>query len=239
MTAPTYNQALFEMASQSLAELARTAEQKAGKRTPAQESHFLCTWMADSLKEKRFSRLVMEDLKDWVQLGRTLGAGADLKGLLERIMSQYERAMAEPTGLGSRLAALLAELSAEGWLVITDSEVSAKLRLQSGGQPSLIISASEYQGHIEAGELIKPLTLYVRGDEARLARAAFAHRLLLSQGNKKDHPGQAPQGLPAGAGQRTASAGAAGRPLNGVCSICLRPRPGAGVFYGRGAGWQA
>ncbi|MDF5705936.1 DUF2913 family protein [Aeromonas hydrophila subsp. hydrophila] len=185
MTAPTYNQALFEMASQSLAELARTAEQKAGKRTPAQESHFLCTWMADSLKEKRFSRLVMEDLKDWVQLGRTLGAGADLKGLLERIMGQYERAMAEPIGLGSRLATLLAELAAEGWLVITDSEVSAKLRLQSGGQPSLIISASEYQGHIKAGELVKPLTLYVRGDEARLARAVFDYRLLLSQGNKK------------------------------------------------------
>ena len=32
---------------------------------------------------------------------------------------------------------------------------------------------------------LSPLTLYVRGDEARLARAAFAHRLLLSQGNKK------------------------------------------------------
>ncbi|MGS3152409.1 DUF2913 family protein [Aeromonas sanarellii] len=185
MTPPTYNQALLEMASQSLAELARTGAQKAGKRTPAQESHFLCTWMADSLKEKRFSRLVMADLKAWVQLGRTLGAGADLKGLLERIIRQYERAMAEPTGLGGRLAALLDELAAEGWLVITDSEVSAKLRLQSGGQPSLIISASEYQDHIEAGELVKPLTLYVRGDEARLAQAAFSHGLLLSQGNKK------------------------------------------------------
>lgn len=185
MTPPTYNQALLEMASQSLAELARTGAQKAGKRTPAQESHFLCTWMADSLKEKRFSRLVMEDLKAWVQLGRTLGAGADLKGLLERIIRQYERAMAEPSGQGGRLAALLAELAAEGWLVITDSEVSAKLRLQSGGQPSLIISASEYQDHIEAGELVKPLTLYVRGDEARLAQAAFSHGLLLSQGNKK------------------------------------------------------
>jgi len=185
MTPPTYNQALLEMASQSLAELARTGAQKAGKRTPAQESHFLCTWMADSLKEKRFSRLVMEDLKAWVQLGRTLGAGADLKGLLERIIRQYERAMAEPTGLGGRLAALLAELEAAGWLVLTSSEVNAKLRLQSGGQPSLIISASEYQGHIEAGELTRSLTLYVRGDEARLAQAAFSHGLLLSQGNKK------------------------------------------------------
>ncbi|WP_421273130.1 DUF2913 family protein [Aeromonas taiwanensis] len=185
MTLPTYNQALFDMASQSLAELARTAAQKSGKRTPAQESHFLCTWMADSLKEKRFSRLVMEDLKAWVQLGRTLGAGADLKGLLERIVSQYERAMAEPVQLGTRLADLLAELEAAGWLVLTTSEVNAKLRLQSGGQSSLIISASEYQGHIEAGELVKPLTLYVRGDERVLAEAAFARGLLLSQGNKK------------------------------------------------------
>ncbi|MEL3926083.1 DUF2913 family protein [Aeromonas enteropelogenes] len=185
MTLPTYNQALLEMASQSLAELARTAAQKAGKRTPAQESHFLCSWMAESLKEKRFSRLVMEDLKEWVQLGRTLGAGADLKGLLERIVSQYERAMAAPTQLGTRLNALLAELAAAGWLVITESEINAKLRLQSGGQPSLIISASEYGEHIEDGELTRPLTLYVRGDEQLLAQAAFTHALLLSQGNKK------------------------------------------------------
>jgi hypothetical protein len=52
------------------------------KRTPAQESHFLCTWMADFLKEKRFSRLVMEDLKTWVQLGRTLGPGPISRGCL-------------------------------------------------------------------------------------------------------------------------------------------------------------
>lgn len=185
MTTPTYNQALFDMASQSLAELARTGEQKAGQRTPAQESHFLCTWMADSLKEKRFSRLVMEDLKTWIQQGRTLGAGADLKGLLERIVCQYGRAMRDPAGLGTRLAALLAELEEAGWLVFTDVEVDAKLRLQGQGQSSLVISRREYEEHIEGGELIKPLTLYVRGDEARLAAAAFAQGLLLSQGNKK------------------------------------------------------
>jgi hypothetical protein len=173
------------MATQSLAELARTAEQKAGKRTPAQESHFLCTWMADSLKEKRFSRLVMEDLKGWIQQGRTLGAGADLKGLLERIVCQYGRAMAVPEQLGARLATLLAELEEAGWLVFTDSELDAKLRLLSQGQSSLVISASEYQGHIAEGELLKPLVLYVRGDEKQLAQAAFAQGLLLSQGDKK------------------------------------------------------
>ncbi|WP_262110780.1 DUF2913 family protein [Aeromonas sp. Marseille-Q5825] len=180
-----YNQALLDMATQSLAELARTAEQKAGKRTPAQESHFLCTWMADSLKEKRFSRLVMEDLKAWVQLGRTLGAGADLKGLLSRIVCQYGRAMAEPGQLGVRLATLVAELESAGWLVFTDSELSAKQRLLSQGQSSLVISASEYRSHIEGGELVKPLTLYVRGDEKQLAQAAFKQGLLLSQGDKK------------------------------------------------------
>lgn len=180
-----YNQALLDMASQSLAELARTAEQKAGKRTPAQESHFLCTWMADSLKEKRFSRLVMEDLKGWIQQGRTLGAGADLKGLLERIVSQYGRALQDQAPLGNRLIALVGELTDAGWLVFTDAEVNAKLRLQGQGQSSLVISASEYQGHVADGELIKPITLYVRGDEQRLAQAAVRHGLLLSQGNKK------------------------------------------------------
>lgn len=188
-----YNQALLDMASQSLAELARTAELKAGKRTPAQESHFLCTWMADSLKEKRFSRLVMEDLKGWIQQGRTLGAGADLKGLLERIQSQVGRAVAEPSRLGAKLAALVAELQEAGWLVLTDTEIeakseaqrSAKLRLLGQGQSSLVISAGVYQGHIEGGELLKPITLYVRGDEQWLAQGAVRHGLLLSQGDKK------------------------------------------------------
>ena len=185
MTPPNYNQALLDMATQSLAELARTAEQKAGKRTPAQESHFLCTWMADSLKEKRFSRLVMEDLKGWIQQGRTLGAGADLKGLLERIAFQYARAQADSQQLGTKLATMLAELESAGWLVFTDSEVSAKLRLQGQGQSSLVISSREYGEHLVQGELIKPLTLYARCDETQLVEAAFRHGLLLSQGNKK------------------------------------------------------
>lgn len=185
MTLPNYNQALLDMATQSLAELARTAEQKAGKRTPAQESHFLCTWMADSLKEKRFSRLVMEDLKGWIQQGRTLGAGADLKGLLERIAFQYARTQADSQQLGTKLAAMLAELESAGWLVFTDSEVSAKLRLQGQGQSSLVISSREYGEHLVQGELVKPLTLYARCDETQLAEAAFRHCLLLSQGNKK------------------------------------------------------
>ena len=93
--------------------------------------------------------------------------------------------MTNPQQLGAKLAALLEELSAAGWLVLTESEVNAKLRLQSGGQASLVVSHSEYEGHIEDGELVKPLTLYVRGDEKVLAEAAFKHGLLLSQGNKK------------------------------------------------------
>ena len=142
------------MASQSLAELARTAEQKAGKRTPAQESHFLCTWMADSLKEKRFSRLVMEDLKDWVQLGRTLGAGADLKGLLERIMSQYERAMAEPT---ARQPAGRPVGRARGRGLVSDyrqrGERQAASAIGRSAEPHH--QRQRVSGHIEAGELIR------------------------------------------------------------------------------------
>jgi hypothetical protein len=56
--------------------------------------------------------------------------------------------MHEPVQLGAPADLLLA-LEGAGWLVFTDSELNARQRLLSQGQSSLIISASEYQGHIE------------------------------------------------------------------------------------------
>ncbi|MFM4720432.1 DUF2913 family protein [Aeromonas bivalvium] len=178
----TYNQALLEMASASLAELARTGAGRA-PRTQAQESHFLSLWLADSLKEKRFSRLVMEDLKGWVQQARTQGAGADLKGLLSRIVRHYSQAARE--GLGARLMALLDECEQAGWQRITEYALDGKARLASQGQASIVICAAKLASALAGDELVAPLTLYVRGDEQQLARFAQCHGLLIGQGNKK------------------------------------------------------
>ncbi|WP_413702098.1 DUF2913 family protein [Psychromonas sp. KJ10-10] len=62
----------------------------------------------------------------------------------------------------------------------TDLVVGKKLNRHSGGANSLIICAEEYSKCFdEEGILIKPISLYVRGDLPELVEYAFAQNLLL------------------------------------------------------------
>lgn len=185
MNSQTYNQAVLELALAGLADLTASAQTKKAQRTPAQESHFLCNWMVESLKEKRFSKLVADDLTAWIRLARSQGAGAELKRLLERIVFQYQTVEKSEAALGTALNAMLDTLKQADWLVFTDTEISTKLKLDGDGQSSLVIDAKELAQHIKDGQLIKPINLYVRADEQQLTRIALSHGLLLSQGNKK------------------------------------------------------
>jgi hypothetical protein len=181
----TYNQAMLILAQAGLEALASSASRHKAKRTPAQESHFLCNWMVESLKEKRFSKLVADDLTQWIRDARTQGAGAQLPDLLTRIERQYQVATSKTQGLGDALARLIEAMRGLDWLVITDSDIDTKLKLDGQGQSSLIISAKALNGHIKNSELIKPINLYLRGDENVLAQQALAQGLIVSQGNKK------------------------------------------------------
>ncbi|QYK13855.1 DUF2913 family protein [Shewanella rhizosphaerae] len=184
MTEQSYNQALVALAQAGLADLAARNANPGSIKTPAAESHFLCNWMVQSLKERRFSKLVADDLTRWIREGRSKGAGAQLPQLLQRIENQYLPAM-ENAEVGQSLQALIADLEAQGWLVILDCEVSGKLRLDSDGQNSLVISVEQYEQHLVEGKLIKSITLYMRADEQLIAQYAVKHALLLSQGDKK------------------------------------------------------
>ncbi|GIU04233.1 DUF2913 family protein [Shewanella morhuae] len=185
MNSQTYNQVVLELAIAGLADLTASAQTKKAQRTPAQESHFLCNWMVESLKEKRFSKLVADDLTAWIRLARSQGAGAELKHLLERIVYQYQAIEKTEPALGIGLNAMLEELKQAQWLVFTDTDITAKLKLDGDGQSSLVIDAKEFSQHIKDDQLIKPINLYVRADEQQLTRIALSHGLLLSQSNKK------------------------------------------------------
>ncbi|ACK45783.1 MULTISPECIES: DUF2913 family protein [Shewanella] len=185
MNSQTYNQAVLELALAGLADLTASAQTKKAQRTSAQESHFLCNWMVESLKEKRFSKLVADDLTAWIRLARSQGAGAELKRLLERIVHQYQTVETSEQALGTALNAMIETLKQAEWLVFTDTEISAKLKLDGDGQSSLVIDAKEFNQHIKDNQLVKPINLYVRADEQTLTRIALSHGLLLSQGNKK------------------------------------------------------
>jgi len=180
----SYNQAIMELAQAGIAALDHRSASKSAVNTPAAESHFICSWMATSLKERRFSKLMAPELTNWVRDGRSKGADAQLTHLLRRINSQYQ-ALESDTALGTALKSMLSELETENWLVILDAEVTTKLKLDGNGQSSLIISVDQFEGHIQDGELIKPISVYVRSDEQVLAKMAAKHGLLFSQGNKK------------------------------------------------------
>lgn len=185
MNSQTYNQVVLELAIAGLADLTASAQTKKAQRTPAQESHFLCNWMVESLKEKRFSKLVADDLTAWIRLARSQGAGAELKHLLERIVYQYQAIEQTEPALGIGLNAMLEELKQAQWLVFTDTDITVKLKLDGDGQSSLVIDAKEFSQHIKDNQLVKPINLYVRADEQQLTRIALSHGLLLSQSNKK------------------------------------------------------
>lgn len=185
MNSQTYNQVVLELAIAGLADLTASAQTKKAQRTPAQESHFLCNWMVESLKEKRFSKLVADDLTAWIRLARSQGAGAELKHLLERIVYQYQAIEQTEPALGIGLNAMLEELKQAQWLVFTDTDLTVKLKLDGDGQSSLVIDAKEFNQHIKDNQLVKPINLYVRADEQQLTRIALSHGLLLSQSNKK------------------------------------------------------
>ncbi|ABV86245.1 DUF2913 family protein [Shewanella pealeana] len=181
----TYNQAVLEFAIAGLEALSEASAKSSSVRTPAAESHFLCSWMVTALKQRTFSKLVADDLTLWIRQGRSMGAGAELKMLLEKIKAQYSYISDKQAGLGQSLNAMLTELEGQEWIVITDQEVTKKLKLDSDGCNSLVISDEQYSQRIEGDEIIKPITLYVRADETEFAQIAYRHDLLLSPGNKK------------------------------------------------------
>ena len=180
----SYNQALIEITQAGLAALEERSKSKNVVNTAAAESHFLCNWMVQALKERRFSKLIAKELTQWIRDARSMGAAAQLTSVLQRIEEQY-LAAAQNQAVGTSLNAMLSELKENDWVIILDSAVTTKLKLDSSGLNSVVISVDQYDGHIDGDKLTKAITLYVRANEQELARIAAKHGLLLSQGNKK------------------------------------------------------
>lgn len=181
----SYNQAILIFANAGLAALAGSADTSSSLKTPAGESHFLCSWMVTALKKRSFSKLLADDLTFWIRQARSMGANAELKLLLQKISQQYTYIADKQQGLGLSLKTMLTELEGSNWLTITDQEVTQKLKLNGDGRSSIIISEEQLTQRIVGGELIKPIMLYVRAPEQEFAEIAYKHNLLIGSGKKK------------------------------------------------------
>lgn len=185
----TYNQAILAVAEAAQIALAESAAKQKAKRTSAQESHFLCAWLVEMFKVKRFPKIVANDISGWITLARSKGAGAMLPQLFDAIATQYREVEKPAISQHQAVQELLAELETDDWFVIADSafsnEPKTKLKLAGNGQSSLVVCEDQLAQHFEGDKLTKALPIYVRGDEKHFAQKALDKGLLVSPGNKK------------------------------------------------------
>lgn len=179
-----FSQEIYKLIDSALTELA--ASQKSG-RTPKNslsEAHYLAAWVTTALKSKRFDAIVFATLKNWQKQARSLGKNAGLKEQFIYLEKCYSRVLDSDKQVQAvnieQLNRLYTDLSDNNWMVNTDLEVGDKLNRHSGGLDSLIVCAEKISSSFdEQGVLVKPLSLYVRGNQQTIIDFAFAENLLL------------------------------------------------------------
>ena len=179
-----FSQEIYKLIDCALTELAAS---QAAKRTPKNalnEAHYLGAWVTTAMKKKRFDPLVLTTLQGWQKQARSLGKNAGLKTQFIYLQKCYSQILnadkhVQPVRI-EQLNKLYAQLTAEQWMVSTDLSVGERLNRHSGGKESLIVCAEKISSCFdEQGLLIKPLSLYVRGNQKTIIDLAFAENLLL------------------------------------------------------------
>ncbi|MCG6200883.1 DUF2913 family protein [Psychromonas antarctica] len=179
-----FSQEIYTLINDALTEL--TASQASGRtpHNPLSEAHYLGAWVTNAMKKKRFDAIVLATLKGWQRQARSFGKDAGLKEQFLFLQNCYNQVLdvdkqVQPVHL-AQLKQLFTILSDKQWMVTTDLEVGEKLNRHSGGKESLIVCAQQLSNHFdEQGILIKPLSLYVRGNQQTIVDLAFTQDLLL------------------------------------------------------------
>lgn len=179
-----FSQEIYNLLHLALAEL--KASQKSG-RTPhnsLNEAHYLGAWITTAIKQKRFDSILLNTLKKWQSKARSLGKNSGLKEqfiYLERCYNQILDADKKIQVVKhSQFDAFFKALRAEQWMLTTDCVVLDKMNCHSAGKSSLVVCQKQMTEHFnDQGELIKSISLYIRGDSQGVVNIAFAENLLL------------------------------------------------------------
>ncbi|MGF1737777.1 DUF2913 family protein [Photobacterium satsumensis] len=180
----TFYQEIYKVVSQGLQELVDS--QQAGKtpKNPVSETLYLNAWVTKVIKQQRYDHVVAKTLVAWQKQARSMGKNAQLKSQFEQIKACYEGIPHEGeianTLSDAQLTALYEQLEEQDWLVTTEHEVNRKVTHHTDGQASLVVCSAQHAAAFdEAGEMVKPLSLFVRGDVRVLIDVAYAQGLLL------------------------------------------------------------
>ncbi|GLS91144.1 hypothetical protein GCM10007916_22130 [Psychromonas marina] len=179
-----FSQEIYTLISSALSDLEASQASGRSPKNSLSEAHFLGAWVTTAMKQKRFDTITVPTLKAWQSKARSLGKNAGLKDQFSYLQECYNQVLDENKKVQavnySQIETLVKQLEAEQWMVNTDLVVGNKLNRHSGGAASLIICEQEMLTHFdEQGILIKPISLYLRGDLQILVKIAFAQNLLL------------------------------------------------------------
>jgi hypothetical protein len=179
----SFSTSIHHVVCSALTELNEAQAKGKIPRNPLSETHFLAAWTTNAMKKKRFETDVLPTLQTWQRKARSLGKDAALVTTFTAIKNTYEHvfdADFKPKAVTkTQMSNLCEALSSLQWLVNTDLEVGEKLNRHSAGQASLIISSDQFESHFISDELIKPISLYIRGDVGEALQTAYEQCLLL------------------------------------------------------------
>lgn len=179
----SFSNSIHQVVTSALDDLSEAQAKGKIPQNPLSETHFISAWTTNAMKKKRFESDVLPTLKIWQRKGRSLGKNAALVETFTAIKKSYEHVFDESLKAKpvtkEQVVQLCESLTSLEWMVDTDLEVGEKLNRHSGGKASLIICSTEFDTHFEDGMLIKPLSLYIRGDVVEALKAAFESTLLL------------------------------------------------------------
>jgi hypothetical protein len=179
-----FSQEIYTLVTAALTELKASQASGRTSKSPLNEAHFLGAWVTNAMKQKRFDSVTVPVLKAWQSRARSMGKNSGLKASFIYLQKCYNQVLDEQKQVQAvtlpQVQAVVAKLEDAQWMVNIDLVVGAKLNRHSGGAASLIICEDQMlQCFDEEGVLIKPISLYLRGDLAELVELAFANNLLL------------------------------------------------------------
>ena len=180
----SFYQEIYKLVTDGLNELAES--QQAGKtpKNPVSETHFLNAWVTKMIKQQRYDHCVADTLVSWQKQARSMGKHAQMKQQfldIQRVYADIPRdgEVANPV-TQAQFVALYDVLEQADWVVATEYEVNRKVTHHTDGQASLVVCAAKAKlAFSEDGELVKPLSLFVRGDVKQILAEAYKQGMLL------------------------------------------------------------
>ncbi|OZS43086.1 DUF2913 family protein [Photobacterium sanguinicancri] len=184
-----FYQELYKLVTEGLAEL--QASQEAGKTpvNPVSEAHYISAWVTKAIKQHRFEHCMAKTLMSWQQQARSMGQHAQLRLLFENLAETYAGVMDEQkvakTITDENFTNFFSQVEQQDWQVTTEHEINRKVKHHTDGQASLVVCCKKFEEAFDAAEgqevkrLVKPLSIFIRGNTQALIDAAFGNGLLL------------------------------------------------------------